>query len=431
MQPISTSVSSESSYSKDASTCNNNFPPYWSFHSEARTFSKRQSSRQKPTPLSSYFTKQQPEQRWNKLYPDHTVQVTEQRWAKKSQLMRCRNERTKRPSTGTRKRLHIPDNKTLQKCAQLHHQYSVDLLSNESKVQTLSSNLNRNHHIREPALETKNGVSYQELESTSKDVSPYQSQETSTDDDHFLLIFPRRERGYVTIQAEDVKLLEPCGMLNDNVVDFMLKYIEMYQVPYKLQGKVHFFNSFFFTRLQSLAGHETHHDNIECLSRWTNAVVCNPGNILSWNPNYDDPKERPCILYFDSLGTFSFSRNCQRLLRSYLEMEWRKRHSPCQLEESEQTFCVPQENLVLWNVSAPQQKNEFDCGLFMIHYIIRFLQEPPNGGSFTRKADLRVKSWFTDKDIKVFREKIKQLIMDLAKYYASHPTEQLIQNSSI
>ncbi|GJQ08250.1 hypothetical protein GpartN1_g41.t1 [Galdieria partita] len=453
MKPISTCISSETCYSEDLSSCNNDFSPYWSFHSEERSFSKRQSLRQKPTPLPPTSTKPLPEHNWNAPQPSHLAQVAEQRWVKKSQLMRCRDECNKGPSTGKRRkgRFDIPDRKTSQKYVKPNQKDSLGLPTDENNIQ-LSHRLIENRHLYEPVIQAKNSLSSQDHDSSVQNVSPYHSQETSVDEDPFLLIFPRRERGYVAIKAEDLKLLEPRGMLNDNLVDFMLKYIEMYQVPYMLQGKVHFFNSFFFTRLQSL-GYHTSHGNIECLSRWTSgieilskkflfipicvrhhwtlAVVCNPGNLLSWNSSYSDPKERPCILYFDSLGTFSLSGNCQRLLRCYLEMEYRRRQSSCPMEEPKQTICIPRENLVIWNVSAaPQQKNEFDCGLFMLLYIIRFLQEPPNGGSFTRKADLGVKNWFTDKDIKVFREKMKQLIVDLANYHMSHPIEQQFGGNS-
>lgn len=413
------------SYSNDNITCNNILPKYWSNHSEQRTFSKRQSLVPKQAPSAVH-----PKENTNGSNPKHKAPMSKKRMVKKSQLMLCRDNSAKRQSTC--KKFRIPVSKARQTYLERDHQHHDDPpFVNVKPLTSLKKNT--------LACETENNISQEEPVQQSSHILSQES--SSIDDQRFLLQFPRRERGYVTIQAEDLRLLEPCGMLNDNLVDFMLKYIEMYQVPCWLQGQVHFFNSFFFTRLQSLGNLSSGHRDMESLSRWTSdveifsnkylfvpicmyhhwtlAVICNAGNVMSWNSKWNNPKERPCILYFDSLGTFRGSTNCQRLLRFYLEMEWKKR-----MDWKRTTRVhIPRENLSIWNISAPEQKNEFDCGLFMLYYVVRFLQHPPNQGAFTNRADLCVKNWFTHEDIKVFRAKMKQLIVDLAKYYKEYPID--------
>eukprot|EP00871_Galdieria_phlegrea_P002835 jgi/Galph1/3552/GphlegSOOS_G2229.1 len=274
----------------------------------------------------------------------------------------------------------------------------------------------------------------QEVAHTRQDVST--SQIVSLDSLQYkkdvILVFPWGERGYVSVTKEDLKLLEPQGMLNDNLVDFMIKYIEIYLIPHHLRGSVHIFNSFFFTRLQSLTDKFTLRD-MESLSRWTAgvnilkqkflfipmcihhhwtlAVICNPGNIMSWNVTTSDPKDRPCICYFDSLHKCNLSRGNQTLLRTYLEMEWKRTRQNVTIEKFQQKIY---QDLVIWNVSAPQQQNEFDCGLFMLYYIMQFLQCPPNGGVFSSRKELNLEHWFSEQDIYAFREKMKQLILELA-----------------
>lgn len=399
------------------------------FPSEQRTFQRRSSLHQARSSMLLTLLKESckgPNQSYVAAVPDKPT-------LKKSQQMLCREKRTNQQSSG--KRFHT-------RALKSHHKHHVDSQHRLEFAPLESASQKPNDANNNGA--SKDGTETRETVFTVDSQKTCDSLETcSIDDDHFVLIFPRRERGYVTIRAEDVKLLEPCGMLNDNLVDFMLKYIELYQVPLHLQGKVHFFNSFFFTRLHSSSSHSSSGGDIESLSRWTSgveifskkflfvpicmhlhwtlAIVCNPGNIWQWNSKSNDSSERPCILYFDSLGTYVFSRTCQRLLCSYLEMEWRKRHSQWKIDESRNAIPSCLEHMPIWNISAPQQKNDFDCGLFILHYVIRFLMEPPNGGNFTSRNALHVENWFTNEDIKVFREKMKQLIMDLADYHRNHP----------
>ena len=64
------------------------------------------------------------------------------------------------------------------------------------------------------------------------------------------------------------------------------------------------------------------------------------------------------------------------------------------------------------HVQVPQQSNGCDCGVYVLHYIEKFLKAPfPD----LREFAVHRPAWFPTRDIAAKRENIKALIKKLAK----------------
>lgn len=65
-----------------------------------------------------------------------------------------------------------------------------------------------------------------------------------------LLIYPPPPaKGGITINLEDYLCLAQDQFLNDAIIDFYLKYIQMEYIDKEIRDKVHIFSSFFYKRL--------------------------------------------------------------------------------------------------------------------------------------------------------------------------------------
>lgn len=60
------------------------------------------------------------------------------------------------------------------------------------------------------------------------------------------LTFPKSQNDSITITEGDMKRLEPEIFLNDNIIDFYLKYL-LFKIP-ELKIRFHIFNTFFYKR---------------------------------------------------------------------------------------------------------------------------------------------------------------------------------------
>ena len=74
-----------------------------------------------------------------------------------------------------------------------------------------------------------------------------------------MCIYPERSvKGAVTITEEDLKVLEPDQFLNDNIIEFYMKYI-YHNVLKETKDDFHFFNSFFYKSIK----------NYDRVKKWT------------------------------------------------------------------------------------------------------------------------------------------------------------------
>ncbi|KAJ9538054.1 hypothetical protein OSB04_030787 [Centaurea solstitialis] len=234
----------------------------------------------------------------------------------------------------------------------------------------------------------------------------------------------------ICISKRDFQLLHPEKFINDTIVDFYIEYLKKIIKPD--DGRVHFFNSFFFRKLADFDENRfSLFDPKEAFQRvrkwtkkvnifqkeyifipvnfslhWSLIVICHPGEVVNFTDEElaNSPKV-PCILHMDSIkGSHRGLENC---IRCYLLEEWKERSGDA-AEDISRKFM----NLRFLPLEVPQQQNSYDCGLFMLHYMELFVKQAPI--DFNPLNNFISKAWFHPKEAYLKRAHIKSLIFELA-----------------
>uniref|UniRef100_A0A7S2ZEF4 Ubiquitin-like protease family profile domain-containing protein n=1 Tax=Rhodosorus marinus TaxID=101924 RepID=A0A7S2ZEF4_9RHOD len=219
---------------------------------------------------------------------------------------------------------------------------------------------------------------------------PVADGEVASEDSRVLFEFPPSKKGSIKLTTADRDRLAPEKYLNDSIIDFYIKFIEMFETPPRLRDQCYFFNSFFFNLLFT-SPKVIHHKNVKrwtqevdlftkkyifvpiCRnSHWTLIVICNCGKLPGWERDHDNPEDRPVMLIYDSLRTSSVASSYAVALKAYLAEEYQSKFA------GKPDFTAPDfSKMTAWIPRVPSQSNEFDCGLYILQYIIAFLQDTP------------------------------------------------------
>ncbi|KAF5180109.1 Sentrin-specific protease [Thalictrum thalictroides] len=217
-------------------------------------------------------------------------------------------------------------------------------------------------------------------------------------DEHFEeVIYPKGDPDAVSINKRDVELLQPETFINDTIIDFYIKYLKNRIKP-EDRNRFHFFNSFFFRKLADLDKNPSSASEgraaflrvrkwtrkvnlfekdyvfipVNFNLHWSLIVICHPGEVATYKDERSDKSHKvPCILHMDSIK--GSHKGLKILVQSYLWEEWKERQPEPPEDISPNFF-----NLRLVPLELPQQENSFDCGLFLLHYVERFLEEAPD-----------------------------------------------------
>ncbi|THG11679.1 hypothetical protein TEA_016047 [Camellia sinensis var. sinensis] len=240
------------------------------------------------------------------------------------------------------------------------------------------------------------------------------------------VVYPKGDSDAVSISKRDVDLLQPDTFVNDTIIDFYIKYLKNEMKPEE-RHRFFFFNSFFFRKLidldkdppSSFEGRAA----FQRVRKWTRKVnlfekdyVLIPVNfnyhwslIVICHPDEDVEKSLkvPCILHMDSIkgnhtGLKDFIQSSVLVLvhlsshivkhyvagpvlhsakmNGFYSLNGTDVALLAVLKHFELTLCV-ELTLKILGISfcnpLPQQQNSFDCGLFLLHYVERFLDEAP------------------------------------------------------
>ncbi|VDL69766.1 unnamed protein product [Nippostrongylus brasiliensis] len=254
-------------------------------------------------------------------------------------------------------------------------------------------------------------------------------------DDHIkddvLLVFPPGESGAVSLHFEDLRVLAHGEMLNDNIIEFYLKYIRAKLVKKEQREKVFVFNTFFYQKLtekqpsisilnknhrSSVGRFEWIKRNFSKVKSWTKKVdifkmdyiVLPINDEMHWFVFFIDPDTY--IVVLDSLpDPNDVKRKCVLdILRDYLECELADKHGPdVYLDRTRIGALYPQ--------GVPHQENYVDCGLYLLQFAEAFLTKPPTGRML--KHGVRWKEWYPwfDHSMYFMREKICKRLKGLCK----------------
>lgn len=320
--------------------------------------------------------------------------------------------------------------------------------------------------------------------------------------------------GRISVTLGDIDRLVPGEFLNDNIIDFYLRFLWRHLDPWQ-QEQTYFFTSHFFTQLNGTNGaHELASvdpdERFARVARWTKetdlfqkkflfipindsfhwsiAVFCNPGSAIikkqrtlkrrvhkhdvsDANNNVVDlvegpaengsnggesrevgkvhnddgiledgdveeeeipdcQKERlrfpPCLLFLDSLRCHR-KKKFTKMLRSYLECEWKARYSTGNAtnqealkdthEVVELVTSFDPNSIALIEPNIPLQSNHSDCGVFLLMYALSIVKGFPAGVTRKELAEhltpQLTPGMFNDEHVLEFREYLRQLLFCL------------------
>ncbi|XP_038681727.1 probable ubiquitin-like-specific protease 2A isoform X2 [Tripterygium wilfordii] len=252
------------------------------------------------------------------------------------------------------------------------------------------------------------------------------------------VIYPKGDPDAVSISKRDIELLQPQTFINDTIIDFYIHYLKS-NIEQKEQPRFHFFNSFFFRKLSGLDKDPSSacegKEAFERVCKWTEKVnlfekdyvfipvnyslhwslivICHPGEGANLKDDENGKSTKlPCILHMDSIRG---SHRCLKsLVQSYLCEEWKARHKEMDDDGFSRFLHLP-----FVSPELPQQKNSFDCGLFLLHYVELFLQQALNFSSITEIVKYLNKEWFPPVEASLKRVRIQKLIHEILEDYAS------------
>ncbi|CAL4947543.1 unnamed protein product [Urochloa decumbens] len=227
----------------------------------------------------------------------------------------------------------------------------------------------------------------------------------------------------VELTYSDMKCLQPEEYLKSPVINFFLQYLK----NSRSRRDLYMFNTYFYSKLEealsALGDRDTQFSKLRRWWRsvdifkkayiilpinetihWSLIVVCMPAK---------GKDSGPIILHLDSLGLHNSQKLFDTVVR-YLEAEWRylQKDSSYDIPFSEKIWKRLLRNIKREKVEVPRQRNEYDCGLFMLYYIDKFIQEAPerltkeNLGMFGRK-------WFNHEEASQLRQGIQACLFDL------------------
>jgi len=200
----------------------------------------------------------------------------------------------------------------------------------------------------------------------------------------------------------DVQLLADEHCLNDSVLDFFLRLVVDLVAPDWLQGDLHVMNTFFFTKLMS-GGVSSGEEGWDNVARWTRslprglleksfvvfpinemnvhwwvAIVCHPGRAYGAEVDGNSQLTKadiPRIVCMDSAEEPPPKKRPASFLRGYLWREWLQRN-PELASMGIESVSEEEKAEALRTVVAdvPKQTNGYDCGIFIIEYLLHVLQ---------------------------------------------------------
>nr|XP_024365450.1 uncharacterized protein LOC112277423 isoform X3 [Physcomitrium patens] len=190
-----------------------------------------------------------------------------------------------------------------------------------------------------------------------------------------VLVYPQGDPDAVTITRKDIKILNPFEFLNDTIIDF---YINLH---------------------------------------WSLIIICHPGQMWDVTTADGSPVGDACILHLDSME--GFHRGLDRYIKSYLFQEWKERNpneitNPYEVSYAEEFFS----EMPYRYSKVPQQDNNCDCGLFLLHYVELFLKTAPPVYRTKRQKGFPTqflqRNWFKPSEASAKRLVIKKLILELS-----------------
>lgn len=267
-------------------------------------------------------------------------------------------------------------------------------------------------------------------EDEEKPKRPYQARRLSARRKKDIRIYyPERDHPEsVEICLSDMECLAPFSYLSSAIMNFYIQYLQRSEfLRTEHKNDYHFFNTFFYSKLEEALDSKCKQEDgnsFAKLRRWFKGVnifekayiflpihACQHWSLAIISIPAREYEAGPIILHLDSLGLHT-SRTIFENIRSYLKAEWEHLNQadvPVQVPIAEKIWKELPRNIQEKKIQVPQQENEYDCGLFVLFFMERFIEEAPPR---LRKTDLDRfgRKWFQPAEASHLRDSIRILL---------------------
>ncbi|XP_051121988.1 ubiquitin-like-specific protease 1D isoform X2 [Andrographis paniculata] len=233
----------------------------------------------------------------------------------------------------------------------------------------------------------------------------------------------------IEICFSDLECLAPESYLSSTIMNFYIRYLQKSTSPTARNRCGYlFFNTYFYKKLKGDGPTKiTKEKSYQKFRRWWKGVnIFEKAYIflpihehLHWSlviiciPKKEDESGPLIILHLDSLGLHD-SSSIFRNVKRFLIEEWK-------FLREEEKLPEPPIAANIWNklsrrieekvVQVPQQKNEYDCGVFVLYFMERFIHEAPER-LHRRDLEMFGREWFKPEDASSLRKKIFTLLRE-------------------
>lgn len=134
---------------------------------------------------------------------------------------------------------------------------------------------------------------------------------------------------------------------------------------------------------------------------WSLVIICIPDK---------EEESGPIVLHLDSLSGVHSPRSVFQNIKSYLRAEWNylgPEVAVSDLPISDSIWKQLPQKIEERKLAVPQQRNEYDCGLFVLFFMERFIEEAPER---LKMKDLSMfgRRWFKPEAASNLRKKIRK-----------------------
>ncbi|KAI5000292.1 hypothetical protein ZWY2020_004881 [Hordeum vulgare] len=227
----------------------------------------------------------------------------------------------------------------------------------------------------------------------------------------------------VELTYSDIKCLDPEVFLKSPVINFYIQYLKKSRPC----DDLYIFNTYFYSKLEEALSRTGECDSqFSKLRRWWKNIdifripylLLPIHGQMHWSLViiFMPAKEIKCgprVFHLDSLGIHC-SDKVFGVIESYLVEEWRhlQKDSSYDIPFSGKIWRNLSRNINKEKVEVPQQQNDFDCGVFMLYYIDKFIQEEPDSSTGVRPFKFGRK-WFSPEEASALRKRIRVLLFEI------------------
>lgn len=258
----------------------------------------------------------------------------------------------------------------------------------------------------------------------------------------FVYPFDENSKDRIPVYRHDILTVYNSKPLNDVIISLFLQFY-FKDATESVKESIHVFNSFFFSKIKSI--YDSKSSSFEKASRWIKdvkifekdflimpvcekehwilVIVCYPGcieNHESSSISESQEFRKTAVIVLNSY--FGYAPSIKRVLGDFLAYQW-------EVDRGEQrSFRIGSKCKVpLIFPTVPQQKNDYNCGVFVLSYFRCFIKNPrENYMRMIKGKDLE--DWFSENDLQMHmhRRKMKTTIASLEKEWIQYSSDNNI-----